>query len=287
MPGSRCPGGYNSFGSTLHWGPDYTTDAYAKTTTLLQYSKNVTSLTDSFHVYGLLWNETTIVTYLDDPKNVVLEVDVSETDFWTLGQTDTKACTEKDADAGGFNTCAKTQDVPANDWSKFANPWASPNNYSEHMAPFDAPFYLIMNVAVGGTNGFFNPDTCRLSDGSPLPWTDAPDELPQDALMKAAYQWLPTWVDTANIAWAAHCALGSAAQKCTPSGSSCPVKDMTQDGASAKLRSWYEGAAGKCTAAGSSSACAALGAACEWHASACPDISDDAALQVKSIKVFS
>jgi len=34
-----------------------------------------------------------------------------------------------------------------------ANPWENENN----AAPFNQEFYLILNVAVGGTNGYF-PD---------------------------------------------------------------------------------------------------------------------------------
>ena len=45
------------------------------------------------------------------------------------------------------------------------NPWLNSTN----AAPFDRPFYLIMNVAVGGTNGWF-PD--GVGD---KPWIDASD----------------------------------------------------------------------------------------------------------------
>lgn len=36
--------------------------------------------------------------------------------------------------------------------SALFNPWAQTGR---HNTPFDQPFYLILNVAVGGTNGFF------------------------------------------------------------------------------------------------------------------------------------
>lgn len=36
--------------------------------------------------------------------------------------------------------------------SALYNPWASTGRSN---TPFDQPFYLILNVAVGGTNGFF------------------------------------------------------------------------------------------------------------------------------------
>ena len=40
------------------------------------------------------------------------------------------------------------------DFIQLQDPWA---NGTLNVAPFDQPFYLIMNVAVGGTNGWF-PD---------------------------------------------------------------------------------------------------------------------------------
>jgi len=44
------------------------------------------------------------------------------------------------------------------------NPWQGrPNS-----APFDQPFYLILDVAVGGTNGWFPDDTAE--KGAKKPW---------------------------------------------------------------------------------------------------------------------
>ena len=44
-----------------------------------------------------------------------------------------------------------------------ANPWTGSDSY---MTPFDTEFYLILNVAVGGTNGFF-PDDATNGGGAP------------------------------------------------------------------------------------------------------------------------
>jgi len=52
-------------------------------------------------------------------------------------------------------------------------------------APFDQSFYLIMNVAVGGTNGWF-------PDGPEKPWLDGSGTAPLDFL-RAKDQWYPTW----------------------------------------------------------------------------------------------
>ena len=48
------------------------------------------------------------------------------------------------------------------------NPWIESQN---KMVPFDTEFYLILNVAIGGTNGFF-PDDAINGNGSPKPWNN-------------------------------------------------------------------------------------------------------------------
>jgi len=53
------------------------------------------------------------------------------------------------------------------------NPWTSGGK----MAPFDRDFYLILNVAVGGTNGFF-PDGVGNPGGKPWANTSPVVSLP-------------------------------------------------------------------------------------------------------------
>lgn len=114
-------GGSNVYGSTLHWGPSYALNRYEQTTA--EYT-NSESLGDAFHTYGLIWTEDRITTYIDDETNVVLDVKIDQS-FWKRG------------------------DYPEG----VKNPWkGEPDN-----APFNQEFYLIMNVAVGGTGGYF-PD---------------------------------------------------------------------------------------------------------------------------------
>ena len=63
------------------------------------------------------------MTYIDDEANVVLDVDTSSQSFWDRGN-----------------------------WSDRENPW----EYTADLnAPFNREFYIIMNVAAGGTNGYF------------------------------------------------------------------------------------------------------------------------------------
>ena len=123
---SCAAGGRNKFASTLHWGPDWTSNRYDLTTK--QYTAPE-DLSDDFHVYGLMWTESRIFTYIDDPANIVLDVDLSTESFW---------------DKGGFADEGRD------------NPWKGESN----LAPFNREFYLILNVAVGGTNGYFPDGQC-------------------------------------------------------------------------------------------------------------------------------
>ncbi|KAJ3257079.1 hypothetical protein HK103_004907 [Boothiomyces macroporosus] len=117
-------GGYNQMGSTLHWGPDYFHNGYKLTHQT--YTLPNGTFADDFHVFGLQWNSTNIITYVDDPSNVVLSVDT------------------------------KNMFLKGN-FGNVANPWPATHPH----APFDQDFYLIMNVAVGGMSDFFPADGTR------------------------------------------------------------------------------------------------------------------------------
>ena len=111
-------------------------------------------LTADFHTYGLVWNSTYIGTYFDSPANKVLDFEISES-FWQLG---------------GW---------PSPPWD---NPWEGGGKD----APFDAEFYLILNLAVGGTSGFF-PDGI-----GGKPWSNG-DVHAMNAFWDANAQWKATW----------------------------------------------------------------------------------------------
>jgi hypothetical protein len=108
-----------------------------------------TDLSQGSHVYGLYWNETRVQTYIDN--TLVLDVDTSN--FFTKGG-----------------------------W-KGNNPWID----GGLNAPFDQRFYLIMNLAVGGTNGYF-PD--GLNDGKP--WADTSSHADND-FWSGINSWAPSW----------------------------------------------------------------------------------------------
>jgi len=146
-------GGVDVLGSTLHWGPYWAVDPYTLTHKELKAPSG--DWNSDFHIFGMFWDATGIYTYVDTQSNQVLVVNFTATDFWTRG--------------GWGNT--------------YANPWAGRPN----AAPFDQEFYLTLNVAVGGTNGYF-PD----GQGN-KPWVNT-DPNAINAFWNGKNQWYPTWV---------------------------------------------------------------------------------------------
>lgn len=143
-------GGHDAFGSTLHWGPAWDQNRFPLTHKIYKHSA---SLGDAFHKYGLVWNETGLYTYFDDVNNVVLSVPFDKS-FWEKGN------------------------FPAS----FDNPWKGEPN----AAPFNREYYIILNLAVGGTGNYF-PD----GQGG-KPWANADPHAP-NAFYNAKGQWYPTW----------------------------------------------------------------------------------------------
>lgn len=146
--------GAEQVGSTLHWGPYWPYNGYEKTT----WPKNSSpGYNKDFHLYQLEWTPNYIKFSLD---NVELgTITPPATGFWDLG---------------GF---------PAD----IQNPW----RFGSKMAPFDEEFYLIVNLAVGGTNGFF-PDAAVNEGGAGKPWSDTSNNAFGD-FWNARGSWYPTW----------------------------------------------------------------------------------------------
>ena len=149
-------GGVNTFGSTLHWGPIFSENAFLKTHATRE-APDGEDFAQDFHTYGLIWNETYIGTYLDDPDNTVLSVPINQS-FWEFGNW---------SDSG------------------LDNPWIS----GDQSAPFDQKFYLLINLAVGGTNGYF-PDGVGNK-----PWSDSSPNAVNE-FWNDRSNWQPTWNGT-------------------------------------------------------------------------------------------
>ena len=148
-PPSYAPGGYDTYGSTLHWGPSFGENMFMKT----HATMNGTDLTDDFHTYGFVWNETYMGTYFDSEDNMVLDFPITES-FWELGG-----------------------------WS--SPPWTNPWEAGEKNAPFDTEFFLILNLAVGGTTGYF-------PDGHGKPWSNTSPHAVNE-FWDAFADWNDTW----------------------------------------------------------------------------------------------
>ncbi|KAF2430581.1 putative gram-negative bacteria binding protein [Tothia fuscella] len=152
------PGGRDVLTSTLHWGPTTIKDAFWRTTAGKNLRRD--DFTNKFHTYGMEWTEDYIYTYLDSQLVQVLFTGFKGQNLWDLGK---------------FATAEENKTLLANPWpSKSLN------------APFDQDFYLILNVAVGGINGWF-PDGIDAK-----PWLNAADS-PQRDFYKGVDTWLPTW----------------------------------------------------------------------------------------------
>jgi len=138
-------------GTTFHWGPSFFLNQW--NLTHVEYQSPTGSFADSFHIWAMEWTDTDVKVFLDGVE--VLNVDPG-TNFW---------------DFAGLET------------SGYENPW----RYGTKMAPFDQQFSIILNVAVGGTNGFF-PDGIVPNK----PWANTDSNAPEK-FWNARADWLPTW----------------------------------------------------------------------------------------------
>lgn len=161
-------GGYDSFGSCLHWGPYFALDSYPLTCE--SYTLKKGDFNQGFHTFGLYWDEVSATDEFTmgqecmkpshnsfppapHPQHLVIPhlfsaaspplpppPPVPQNELYTYLDTDDNRILsvkfDKDFWArGNFDTQAPG----------IANPWKGMAN----VAPFDQQFYLIFNVAVG------------------------------------------------------------------------------------------------------------------------------------------
>ncbi|TKY84696.1 hypothetical protein EX895_006598 [Sporisorium graminicola] len=153
---SRSDRFQNSVASTLHWGPSPATDRWGLTTSNFTVPRDY--FTEEFHTFGLDWTPTSLTTWVDKPSRHIMKLDMNR-DFFAFSKLSHLL------------------------WNGTAiqDPWNGKKG-----APFDQKFYLILNVAVGGTNGYF-------SDGDRnKPWQNAGTNPVAD-FWAARSRWLPTW----------------------------------------------------------------------------------------------
>ncbi|KAJ9072707.1 hypothetical protein DSO57_1025110 [Entomophthora muscae] len=142
--------GNNEMASTLHWGTDFFSNQYERTTASYKLP-NGQSFADDFHTFTLEWNPSSIITRVDD--NIVLNVPISDS-FWNMGK---------------FS-------------SRLHNPWDGESKD----APFNQEFNIILNVAIGGTNGYFPEGAGN------KPWSNKSPSAAKD-FNNAKNQWFSTW----------------------------------------------------------------------------------------------
>lgn len=149
--------GNKMISQSLHWGPYYPEDGHAKT--LVHVVKKTGSYSDGFHTYSMEWDPEIIRFSIDNHTTINITVD--EKGFWELGK---------------FGDISST----------LKNPWEG----GTKMAPFDEEFYIIMNLAVGGTNNYFHDNFHPKP-----PWTNNGGEgkKAMKDFWDAREKWLPTW----------------------------------------------------------------------------------------------
>ncbi|ROV86766.1 hypothetical protein VMCG_10883 [Cytospora schulzeri] len=145
--------------SSLHWGPDSTTDRWQLTTG----SRNALHSTyhQNFHTFGLEWTQDYLFTWVDTRLAQVSYVRFTH-DFFKFG---------------GYGPTYENG-------SRIINPWVGPG--TSHVTPFDRPFFLFLTLSVGGTSGWF-------ADGRQgKPWADA-STTPKRDFWDARGQWGANW----------------------------------------------------------------------------------------------
>lgn len=156
-------GGNNLVSSTLHFGPNFENDGWW--TNNVKRKASHTTYTAGFHTFGVEWSEKYLFTYIDSRLLHVIYNHFNQP-FFTKGRFPL-------TDSNG---------------TRLDNPWQG----GSYAAPFDQDFYLILNVAVGGTNGWFK-------DGaSSKPWVDG-DPNAKRAFWNAKDQWYPTWQENGQM----------------------------------------------------------------------------------------
>ncbi|TQW00671.1 hypothetical protein V2A60_001730 [Cordyceps javanica] len=151
-------GGNNIVSSALHWGPDPANDAWWKTNNKHKILRG--NFGDGFNTFGLEWSQKYLFTYVNTRLMQVLYTNFNKP-MWQRG---------------GFPQTTSNGTRLADVWSQTAR----------KNTPFDQEFYLIINLAVGGTNGWFEDNK------SLKPWVNGSPNAKKD-FWAAREDWQATW----------------------------------------------------------------------------------------------
>lgn len=160
-PAASYPNGRDTLSSALHWGLTLDLDQSARTSESFTLRRQ--DLSAGFHTYGFEWSETRMFTWIDDRVHQVLSTGFGAS-RGTMYQR------------GGFSSMWSSAGLPQNIWAKSGS----------YNTPFDHPFHLIINVAVGASNGFFP------NGQGGKPWIDGGATSMLNFWL-ANGTWLPTW----------------------------------------------------------------------------------------------
>ncbi|GAC99142.1 glycoside hydrolase [Pseudozyma hubeiensis SY62] len=165
VPTKRDSEGTNQMSSTLHFGPNPLFDGYGYATHLRNLWRDW--FNQGSHTFGLEWTEDRLWTWEHSRVFKNLDVEFGDGGFWKRGR---------------FPTQMANGTLLSDPW-----PTSSSQGTNANAAPFDQEFYLILNVAVGGTNGYFKD-----GQGDNKPWSnDAKNAAGQ--FWQSKDRWLPSW----------------------------------------------------------------------------------------------
>ncbi|EIW67677.1 hypothetical protein TREMEDRAFT_33305, partial [Tremella mesenterica DSM 1558] len=151
--------------SDLHWGPDTDLDRLYLTWGYREQRR--TYYNQKWHTFGLEWNDKFMWTYIDSRVSQVISLRFNKESFWKRG-----------------NFPSTITNTTTGDVQKLINPWIQSEN---NVAPFDQPFYLVLSLGVGGTDGWF-PD----GEGG-KPWLDDSGTSMSDFWLAKGKWWAQNW----------------------------------------------------------------------------------------------
>ncbi|KAK7461720.1 hypothetical protein VKT23_008148 [Stygiomarasmius scandens] len=196
--------GSNYVQGSLHWGPNAFLDAVGKSFSWWSRTRgdpSGRSFAADFHEYVLEWTEDWMRIYVDTRLHTLLEYRFDDKPFWNKGKKPNLwgDAVFRDPNSGALEVIEDpwgqvdglgvTGDgsIVAGGTGRGDGKGKLPNGEEPKWnAPFDQDFYLIMNVAVGGTNGWF-PD----GQGD-KPWLNGAQGAMRD-FANTQGQWYESW----------------------------------------------------------------------------------------------